>query len=201
MREDNIQGFGYTEMYEWAEVPEHKNRLGRFVTFDQNDPKKITFAHNDDDILGVSTVCAETTSDDPDEWKYSYLCNEFGDLYLQKERLAVGTKQYDQMIEMNYIRTYPWEHYIKIENKYIDKDKKYVKRSNRAEWVRVNLLGKTIIMDNGKCKPGEYCTVYQGKIKDLWGTAIPYDSKKTKNIKKFYVLERLSDNTILILNK
>lgn len=199
MREDNIQGFGYTEMYEWADVPEHKNRLGRFVTFDTKNPKLIKFAHNNDEILGITTVCAEITSDDPDEWKYAYLCNEFGDLYLQKERLAVGTKQYDQMMEMNYIKTYPWEHYIKINNKHYDKEKQYVKRSNRSEWVRVNLLGKTIVLDNGKCEAGKYCTVYQGKIKDLWGTAIPAD--KTCKTKKFYVLERLSDNTILILNK
>ena len=199
MREDNIQGFGYTEMYEWADVPEHKNRLGRFVTFDPKNPKLIKFAHNNDEILGITTVCAEITSDDPDEWKYAYLCNEFGDLYLQKERLAVGTKQYDQMMEMNYIKTYPWEHYIKINNKHYDKEKQYVKRSNRSEWVRVNLLGKTIVLDNGKCEAGKYCTVYQGKIKDLWGTAIPAD--KTCKTKKFYVLERLSDNTILILNK
>lgn len=199
MKENNIQGFGYAEMYEWSEVPDHKNRLGKFVTFDKKNPKMITFAHNDDEILGVSTVCAEVTSDDPDEWKYAYICNEFGDLYLKKERLAVGAKQYDQYMEMNYIKTYPWEHYIKIENKYYDKEKKYAKRSNRAEWVRVNLIGKTIVKDNGKCTPGSYCTVYSGKIKDLFGTAVPFTAK-SKN-KKFYVIDRLSENTILILNK
>ena len=45
MREDNIQGFGYTEMYEWSSVPDQNNRLGRFVTFDKENPNKITFAH------------------------------------------------------------------------------------------------------------------------------------------------------------
>jgi len=199
MEEINIQKFGYTEMYEWANIPEHNNRLGRFVTFDKKQPNKITYAKNDDFILGVSTVCAQDTSDDPNEWKYSYLCNEYGDLYLQKEKLAVGTKQYDQYLEMNYIRTYPWEHYIKINNKYLDKEKEYVKRSNRIEWIRVNLIGKVIVRDNGKCKPGEFCTVYSGKLKEFYGTAIPA-TDKCKN-KKFYVLERLSDNTILILNK
>ena len=199
MIDENIQDFGYTEMYEWDNVPENQDKLGKFVTFSKNNPNKIVFAHNDDEILGISTVCASITSDDPDTWKYAYLCNEYGDLYLQKERLAVGTKQYDQFMEMNYIKTYPWEHFIRIENKYYDKSKKYVKRSNRGEWVRINLLGKVIVKDNGKCEPGKYCTVYSGKIKDLWGTAIPFENKmKTK---KFYVLDRLSDNTILILNK
>ena len=101
---------------------------------------------------------------------------------------------------MNYIRTYPWEHYIKIENKYLDKEKTYVKRSKRIEWIRVNILGKTIVKDNGKCNPGEFCTVYSGKLKEKFGTAVPYNEKKSKN-KKFYVLDRLSENTILILNK
>ena len=200
MNADNIQEFGYTEMYEWAVVPNHESRLGRFVTFDKEKHDMIIPAHNDDFILGVTTVCATNTSDDPEEWKFSYLCNEYGDLYLQKERLAVGTKQYDQFNEMNYIRTYPWEHYIKIENKYLEKDKKYVKRSKRVEWIRVNLLGKTIVKDNGECQPGKFCTVYSGKLKENWGIAVPYDEKKSKN-KKFYVLDRLSENTILILNK
>jgi len=200
MNENNIQEFGYAEMYEWANVPDNKQRLGRFVTFDKEKPGMIVAAHDDNFIVGVTTVCAEDTSDDPDEWKFSYLCNEYGDLYLKKERLAVGAKQYDQYNEMNYIRTYPWEHYIKIENKYLDKEKTYVKRSKRIEWVRVNLLGKTIVKDNGKCKPGEFCTVYSGKLKEKFGTAIPYNEKKSKN-KKFYVLDRLSENTILILNK
>ena len=200
MNKDNIQEFGYTEMYEWANIPENEHRLGRFVTFDKEKPGMIVAAHDDDFIVGVTTVCAEDTSDDPDEWKFSYLCNEYGDLYLKKERLAVGTKQYDQYNEMNYIRTYPWEHYIKIENKYLDKEKTYIKRSKRIEWIRVNLLGKTIVHDNGKCVPGKFCTVYSGKLKEKYGTAVPYDDKKSKN-KKFYVLDRLSENTILILNK
>lgn len=199
MNDKNIQDFGYTEMYEWYDIPEPHNKLGKFVTFSKNDPNKIEFAHNDDDILGISTVCALSTSDDPEDWKYSYLCNEYGDLYLKKERLAVGTKTYDQYMEMNYIRTYPWEHFIRIESQHLDKEKKYIRRSNRSEWVRVNLLGKVIVKDNGTCKPGSYCTVYSGKIKDLYGTAIPF-TKDSKN-KKFYVIDRLSDNTILILNK
>ncbi len=199
MRDDNIQGFGYAEMYEWYEVPEQQNKLGRFVTFDKRDPNKIKLATGDDFIIGVTTVCAQDTSDNPDEWKYSYLCNEYGDLYLQKERLAVGAKQYDQLLELNYIKTYPWEHFIRIENKFLDKNRKYVQRANRQEWIRVNLIGKTIVRDNGECKPGEFCEAYTGKLKELQGIAVP--STNTSKNKKFYVLERLSNNTVLILNK
>ena len=198
MNETNIQTFGYTEMYEWKETPEHKDRLGRFMTFDKSEKSKVKFAKDSDYIIGVSSVCAIETSDDPDEWKYAYLCNEYGDLYLQKERLAVGAKQYDQMMEMNYIRTYPWEHFVRIPNKYFDENQQYVKRSNRPEWVRVTLVGKAIVKDNGKCKPGTFCSPYNGKIKDLHGTAVE-SGKYSKN--KFYVIDRLSENTILVLIK
>jgi len=201
MIESNIQPFGYTEMYEWDNPPEHKNRLGRLVTFSKDMPDKICYAKGDDFILGVTTVCAVDTSDDPDEWKYSYLCNEYGDLYMKKERLAVGTKQYDQHLEINYIRTYPWEHFIKIESPHLDKEKKYVKRSSRQEWVRVCLTGKTIALDNGKCKPGDWCCAYSGKVKDMYGTVVPWNQKTMKDKKKFYVLNRLSENTIMILVK
>ena len=198
MNVDNIQEFGYTEMYEWAVVPNNDARLGRFVTFDKEKHNMIVPAHNNDFILGVTTVCAADTSDDPEEWKFAYLCNEYGDLYLRKEKLAVGEKVYDQLNEINYIRTRPWEHFITIDNKYYDKNKKYVKRTNRGEWIRVTLMGKTIVYDNGKCTPGEWCTPYTGKFKEDFGIAVPA-TEKSKN--KYYVLERLSDKTILIFYK
>ena len=199
MTDELIQGFRFIEMYEWEQVPDPQFKLGRFVTFSKTKPNKIVAAQDTDEyIVGVTTVNSVLESDNPDEWKYKNLCNEYGDMYLRKEKLAVGQKVYDQLLEMNYIKTSPWEHYIPIPNKYYDDSKKYVKRTNRAEWVRVNLLGKAIVEDNGECKPGEYCTIYTGKIKNLRGTVIPAqeDSKH-----KYYVLERLSDKTILILNK
>lgn len=199
MTDELIQGFGFTEMYEWEQVPEQQFKLGRFVTFSKTKSNKIVPAQDTDDyIVGVTTVNSILESDNPDEWKYKNLCNEYGDMYLRREKLAVGQKVYDQLLEMNYIKTSPWEHYIPIPNKYFDPSKQYVKRTNRAEWVRVNLLGKAIVEDNGECKPGEYCTIYTGKIKNLRGTVIP---AKENSKHKYYVLERLSDKTILILNK
>ena len=130
--------------------------------------------------------------------KYKNLCNEYCDLYLQKEKLAVGEKVYDQFNEMNYIRTRPWEHFITMDNKYYDKSKKYVKRTNRIEWIRVNILGKCIVLDDGNCKAGEWCMPYTGKIKAKQGSAVPA-SEDAKN--KYYVLARLSESTILIYFK
>ena len=125
--------------------------------------------------------------------------NEYGDIYLQREKLAVGQKVYDQIKEMAYIKTSPWEHLIPIENEKFDNTLPYVKRSNRNEWVRVNLLGKVIVADDGKCQSGDYCKIYTGKLEAKQGTVVP--AKDTDDVKKYYVIRRVSEKTILILNK
>lgn len=197
--EDLIQRFGYSEMYEWETVPQGDRKLGRFVTFSKDDTSKIVCVNKDSQqVIGVTTVNSTVESDNPNEWKYKNICNEYGDLYLRKEKLAVGEKVYDQLNEINYIRTRPWEHFIPINNKYYDEKQKYVKRTSRIEWVRVNLMGKCIVHDGGTCKPGEYCTPYTGKMKENFGTAVPAVGTE-KN--QYYVLERLSENTILIFYK
>lgn len=199
--EDLIQRFGYSEMYEWENVPEQNFRLGRFVTFSENSPEKIRpVSKNTDVVIGITTVNSLCDSDDPTEWKYKNMCNEYGDMYLTKERLAVGTKVYDQMNEMNFIKTYPWEHFVTIPNKNYNPDAKYVKRTNRQEWIRVNLMGKAIVFDDGKCKPGGWCMPYSGKLKELQGTAIPAESKDASP-NTFYVIGRISEKTILVFNK
>lgn len=194
-----IQKFGYSEMYEWESIPQMEYRLGRFVTFSANDPAKIVpTSKKDQYILGVTTVNSLCDSDDPNEWRYKNICNEYGDMYLKKEKLAVGTKVYDQVNEINFIKTYPWEHFVPIENQYYRKDLKYAKRTQRQEWIRVNLMGKVVVFDDGTCKPGQWCAPYEGKIKELQGSAVP---AKDNDTRKFYVLERVSEKTILILNK
>lgn len=199
MGDDLIQKFGYSEMYEWENIPSNETRLGRFVTFSKETPNKIVSASKQNDqIIGVTTVNTAIDSDNPNEWKYKNMCNQYGDLYLRKEKLAVGEKVYDQLNEINYIKTRPWEHFVTIDNKYFNKDLKYVKRSNRGEWVRVNILGKCIVYDAGQCKPGEYCTFYKGKLKENYGMAVPATDADNQ---KWYVLERLSETTVMILYK
>lgn len=198
--EIKIQDFGYSEMYEWYKLPNDDSKLARFVTFSKSDPSKIVLYGDDENdyVLGISTINSVIDSDNPDEWKYKYMVTDTGDILLKKERLAVGVKEYDENLEMAFIHTYPWEHFIKIKNKKFDDSKKYVKRSNRNEWIRINLLGKVLVKDNGKCVPGSYCKPYCGDEKELYGTAIP--AEKTDN-NSFYVMHRLSNDVIMIINK
>ena len=188
--------FGYSEMYEWSElfkfdiVP-----YGRFVTFDNNEPGKIKLANNGDNIIGVTTINTVCTSDDPDEWQGKYLCNEFGDCLLQSKDKAVAINAYDDVEEFPYIATLKNTEVVPVINDDYDKELTYIKRSNRNEWIRVNLLGKCIVTDNGECKPGQWCIVGEN------GIAIPTDVvTKMPNV-NWYVLDRLTENTIMIFFK
>ena len=186
--------FGYSEMYEWSELFKFNIvPYGRFVTFDEKEPGKIKLANNNDNPIGVTTINSVITSDDPEEWQGKYLCNEYGDCFLQERDKAVAVNAYDDVNEMPYIATYKDTEVVPVVNEQFDKSRIYKKRSERPEWVRVNLLGKCIIVDDGNCKPGAFCTVGED------GIAIPVSSKNKSN--KYYVLDRLTENTIMIFYK
>lgn len=194
-----INPVGYSEMYEWAEIPA-ESPYGLFVTFSSENPDKIepVKSCSDEHILGVTTIQTAHTSDDPNNWKYAYMCNEVGDKFLKNDKIAIGVKEYDQIEEFSYIHTRPYNHYVQVPTQYYDPNQEYVKRSNRKEWVRVNLIGKVIVRDNGKCKPGEYCQPNStGKSKKQRGYAVPADM----NVHgwKFYVTQRITENTIEIV--
>ena len=191
-----IQNFGFCEMYEFSN--EVSNKYGKFVQFDPENPYKIILCTNPENVIGITSINSVINSDDPELWPSMINRNEYGDAYMKREILSVGQKQYDQINEMPYIETKPWTNFTPLINEEYDETKKYIQRSNRKEWVKVNLLGKCVVEDNGKCIPGKYCTIYKGKDLKRIGTAIPATSK---SIIKYYVIKRLSDKTILILNK
>lgn len=196
---NDIQAFGYSEMYEWQETPQGVSRFGKFVKFNEHYPNKIKLYDGSGFIVGITTTNSLSDSDNPEEWHDKFIANEYGDLYLRKERLAVGQKTYDQVKEISYIQTRPWEHHIPIINNVFNDKIKYVPRTARQEWIRVNLLGKCIVEDNGKCIAGGWCKPNSSKIIATQGIAIPSTNKTDKN--RYYVLERISEKTILILNK
>lgn len=201
MAQDNyINPVGYSEMYEWSDPSGIESPYGLFVTFDYaHHPDKIVpVKSGSSDILGVTTIQAVDTSDDPSNWKYAYMCNEVGDKFLKNDKIAIGVKEYDQVEEFSYIHTRPYNHFVQVPSKVYDPKREYVKRSNRREWVRVNLLGKVIVRDNGKCKPGEYCQPNStGKSKKMRGYAVPADWNVIGW--KFYVTQRITENSIEIV--
>ena len=186
--------FGYSEMYEWSELFKYDIvPFGRFVSLSHNDPGKIKLYKNDNDlIIGVTTVNAVCTSDDPDEWQGKYLCNEFGDYLLQEKPKVIAYNGYDDVEEIPYIGTIRETEVVPVINEQYESELTYKKRSERNEWVRVNLLGKCIVVDNGQCMPGHYCMPYEG------GIAVPYNNV---SLHKYYVIDRLTEDTIMIFFK
>ena len=189
--------FGYSEMYEWSELFKYDIvPYGRFVKFDPNEPGKIMLANNSNDyIIGVTTINTIITSDDPEEWGGKYLCNEYGDILLQSKDKAIAVNAYDDIEELPYIATLKETQVVPVINEDYDKELTYVKRSDRNEWIRVNLLGKCIVVDNGKCQPGNWCTIGEN------GIAVPTEIiSEIPNI-NWYVIDRLTENTIMIFFK
>lgn len=189
--------FGYSEMYEWSELFKYDIvPYGRFVTFDDNDPGKIRLGHISDYIIGVTTINTVCTSDNPKEWQGKYLCNEYGDCFLQEKNKAVATRTWDEELEFPYIATVKETEVVPVINDEYDSSKEYKKRTDRPEWIRVNLLGKCIVEDNGECQPGKFCTVGEN------GIAYPTDtSYGMPYVNKWYVLGRLTEKTIMIFFK
>jgi len=178
-----INKFGYSEMYEWSELFKYDIiPYGRFVTFDEQHPGQIKIANKDDYPIGVTTINTTIVSDDPDYWNGKYLCNEYGDTLLKQKVVTVDNTDRLQ--------------YIPVINEAYDNNKEYVKRSDRKEWIRVNLLGKCIVVDNGECQPGQLCRVGEN------GIAIPVEtSNNWPYVNKFFVIGRLTDHTIMIFYK
>lgn len=196
MNDKLVNKFGYSEMYEWTVFPGQENKFGRFVQFNKIESDKINLTYdNETPIVGVTSINYVEASDNPEFWSKKYMSNEYGDIYMTKERLAVGNKVYDQVEEFSYIHTFPYEQYIPVQNTEFKKELEYIKRSDRTEWVNVIIAGKAIVKDNGKCKPGDYCKPNFSEINEDAGIAIPAD-KNDKN--SFYVLKRISETTIMI---
>ena len=183
-------------MYEWSELFKYDIvPYGRFVTFDDNDHGKIRLGHTSDYIIGVTTINTVCTSDNPKEWQGKYLCNEYGDILLQKHNVTRAKEDYNDIEELPYITTFNDTEIVPVTNPSY-KELEYIKRSNRQEWVRVNLLGKCIVTDNGECKSGKFCTVGEDGIAKPTDTlgGMPY-------VNKWYVISRLTENTIMIFFK
>lgn len=199
---DEITGleYGYSEMFEWETTPDSLLKFGHFVQFSNNDSSKIEL-YNGGDLIGVAVASSYINSNDPDYWEKRDSFNNVGDKLLQTETLSVGNKVYDHNREFAFIRTFKWEHLIPIVSNEYKENNEYVKRTARNEWVRVNLQGRAIVIDNGLCKPGDYCmpNTSDSKIKTDWGTAVPYVEGESKY--KFKVMSRFSDNSVVILNK
>lgn len=195
-QEQQFLPFGYTEMYEWQNVPDElKQKAGLFVQFSKSEPEKIE-KYRGGELCGVTTACFSSISDNPIEWSGKYISNFVGEFERVKKYIAVGNKVYDQAEELNIVRTFPYKIYQKQLSDDYDKSKQYVQRINRIEWQLVTILGKAIVQDDGTCEVGGYCAPYDGDDYTKAGIGT-----KANEDEGFYVMKRVSPNSVLILYK
>ena len=194
-----LNEFGFSEMYEWSTIPKNC-RYGRIVQFNDEDSNLIQLAKNNTDIIGVTTINTVVTSDlSEDRWIAKYIFDEYGDFYMQEKIIAIGTKAFDNVNEFAYISTRKQKIYEQIEYEKFDPTKEYIPRNNRAEWIRVNLIGKCIVEDFGSCENSKYCKLYSGDDENLYGSVVPAD--ENDNCPKWRILYRFSEKTLMIFFK
>ena len=193
--------FGFAEYYEWDydhRILPYTLKIGRFVEFNKYTSDRIMLAKTPENIIGVTANSSNFISDYHEEWPYKYVKDQFGKILSTTKEIARGQLEHDAELDIDYIKTFKDTNYELMINPTFDKNQIYNNRSFREEWQPIVLIGKCIVQDFGTCKPGEYCTLYNGNDPNMVGSAIPY--KEGSNI-KYYVLKRISKETILILFK
>nr|WP_314462113.1 peptidase G2 autoproteolytic cleavage domain-containing protein [uncultured Clostridium sp.] len=175
----NSGGADYGELFETADG--ETIEPGYFVTFDGAGQKIRKTAESDSYVLGVVTGTSGIVGDSGElRWKGKYLTDEWGRIQYHEVTVpgikdAKGNDLLPEHMEIQPILNPQW-----------DNTRKYVPRLKRPEWVIVGLLGKLRVRDDGTCIPGGYCRPYDNGI-------------ATASESGYRVLERLSDNRILIL--
>ena len=136
----NTEGADYAEYFEWADKnPRGEDRIGYFVSFDQNDTIKLGGTN---DLLGVVSATA------------SIVANSYEDSWNEKYKKDIyGRIQYE-----DYINAYGELSQKPIFNENYNPNLTYIPRSQRPEWAVIGMLGRLIVRDDGSCIPGKYCT-------------------------------------------
>ncbi|MFI3175123.1 MAG: peptidase G2 autoproteolytic cleavage domain-containing protein [Bacillota bacterium] len=186
----NSSGADYAEYFEWLDGnPSDEDRIGRFVTIRQG---KIQLANADDSyIVGVISGNGSIIGDaQEDEWSGRFEKDIFGrvvcewqDVEYSETELVENEDGEMEEVEKQIIRN---EYHMK-ENPEMNKDEKYIPRSQRSEWDVVGLMGKLIVIDDGTCAVDGFCDV------GAEGIATEGD--------RYLVMERLDSSHIKILLK
>lgn len=140
-------GADYAEYFEWMdENTDNEDRRGRFVRLDG---EKILLAESiDDDILGIVSGNPSVVGDSyEDQWQGQYLTDIYGELLTEDYTDEDGTTRKVWVLNPDY-----------------NPEKQYVPRSERREWSAVGMMGKLIVIDDGTCRPNDYCIPTTGGI-------------------------------------
>lgn len=176
------EGADFAEMFEWSDGNiENDDRRGFFVTITEEG--KIRIANADDYVDGVVSAKPTVIGDSADmTWRGKYVTDVFGTRLTEEVEIKAEEKLDDgTVIPAEYETRF-------IINPDYNEELDYVPRRDRPEWAAIGLLGKVIVIDDGTCQPGGFCTNADG------GIATKSDTRTA-----WRVLERLDANHIKIL--
>lgn len=181
-------GADYAEYFEWVDGnPDGEDRVGLFVTFDEQDPEKIKIASAGDYILGIVSGHPNTIGNGDEDWRGRYILDEFGryieETYEYKEvwQDKDGTRHTEIRVGTRY-----------KENPEYDPDELYIPREERPEWSAIGMMGVLSVYDDGTCQVNGYCRCGEG------GTATLAEER---TFDTYRVIQRISDNIIKVVNK
>lgn len=177
-------GADYAEYFEWADGnPDSEDRVGCFVTFDEENPGKIRIADEDDYILGIVSGMPNVIGNGDECWKKRYLLDDFG-------RYITETFEYEDENENG-------EKVIKTVTKWKESpdynpEEIYIPRDSRQEWSAIGMLGVLSVWDDGTCKTGGFCKCTTGGI----ATAV-----NEKGYERYKVIQRVTENIVKVVLK
>lgn len=184
-------GADYAEYFEWVdENPNAEDRVGYFVTFDEENEEKIRIANEGDYILGIISGLPSVIGNGDEDWKQRFVTDDFGRYLTEEfeytiEEYTVDEEGNEVAKEVAMTGT-KWK-----ENPDYDNTKEYIPRHLRSEWSAVGMLGVLSVRDDGTCKVNGYCKCSDNGI----ATACE------KGTDTYRVIKRVSDNVVKVVLK
>ena len=181
-------GADYAEYFEWSDGnPDGEDRVGLFVTFDEQDPEKIKIASAGDYILGIVSGHPNTIGNGDEDWRGRYILDDFG-------RYIEETYEYEEIWQdkdgVKHTKTREGIRYK--ENPDYDPDELYIPREERPEWSAIGMVGVLSVYDDGTCQVNGYCRCGENGIATL---------VETRTFDTYRVIQRISDNIIKVVIK
>lgn len=181
-------GADYAEYFEWADGnPDGEDRVGLFVTFDEQELEKIRIASPGDYILGIVSGHPNTIGNGDEDWRGRYVLDEFG-------RYIEETYEYEEIWQdkdgVKHTETKEGIRYK--ENPDYNPDELYIPREERSEWSAVGMVGVLSVYDDGTCQVNGYCRCGENGIATL---------AEERTFDTYRVIQRISDNIIKVVIK
>jgi hypothetical protein len=185
-----LSGADYAEYFEWADGnPNKEDRVGYFVTIDEDNPEKIRIAQKEDGyILGIISGLPSVIGNGDEDWKKRYVLDDFG-RYIEETFEYEETVMDEETGEESIVTKTgtKWK-----ENPEYDSSKIYVPRDLRPEWSAVGMVGILSVYDDGTCQVNGYCKCSDGGIAT---------SASVRSFDTYRVIKRVADNIIKVIIK